>query len=63
MMNEGNIDRIVRVLVGLALLSLVFVGPRTPWGLVGFVLVATGLLGYCPLYRVLGIETCPPKRT
>lgn len=63
MMNAGNVDRIVRILVGLALISLVFVGPRTPWGLVGLVLVGTGLLGFCPLYRVFGIATCPAKRT
>lgn len=63
MMNAGNVDRIVRIFVGLALISLVFVGPRTPWGLVGLVLVGTGALGFCPLYRVFGITTCPAKRT
>lgn len=62
MMNAGNVDRIVRIFVGLALISLVFVGPRTPWGFVGVVLVATGVLGFCPLYRAFGITTCPPKR-
>ncbi|WP_050929159.1 YgaP family membrane protein [Aestuariivita boseongensis] len=59
--NEGTLDRSARILLGLILLSLVFVGPQTMWGLVGIVPLATGLLGYCPLYSVLGISTCPMK--
>jgi hypothetical protein len=58
MVNEGTLDRIVRVVAGVLLVSLVFVGPRTLWGLVGLVPIATGLVGFCPLYRVLGISTC-----
>ena len=60
--NEGTIDRVLRVLVGLALLSLVFFGPKTLWGLVGLVPLATGLAGTCPLYSLLGIRTCPMTR-
>jgi hypothetical protein len=56
--NEGTMDRVLRVSVGLALLSLAFVGPKTPWGFVGLILVATGLIGSCPLYTVLGMNTC-----
>lgn len=56
--NEGMIDRVVRTLVGIALLSLAFVGPKTLWGYVGLVPLATGLLGWCPLYTLLGISTC-----
>lgn len=56
--NEGNIDRVLRVLGGLALLSLVFIGPQTAWGYVGLVPLITGLAGYCPLYQILGIKTC-----
>ena len=48
----------LRVVLGLAILSLTFVGPQTLWGLVGLVPVATGLLGSCPLYTVLGVSTC-----
>ena len=59
MMNEGTIDRTLRVILGIALISLVLVGPRTLWGLVGLVPLATGLIGFCPLYRVLGLSTCP----
>lgn len=56
--NEGTIDRALRIVVGLAVLSLVFVGPQTAWGWVGLVPLATGLLGFCPLYSILGINTC-----
>ncbi len=58
MINEGAVDRTIRVIVGLAILSLAVVGPRSLWGLVGLGPLATGLVGYCPLYRVLGIRTC-----
>jgi hypothetical protein len=56
--NEGNVDRILRVLVGLAIISLVFVGPKTPWAWLGAIPVITGMAGWCPLYAVLGINTC-----
>lgn len=57
--NEGTIDRILRVILGIVLLSLVFVGPQTPWGWIGIVPLVTGLVGTCPLYSILGIRTCP----
>lgn len=60
--NEGTIDRVLRVLLGIALLSLVFFGPKTLWGLVGVIPILTGLAGFCPLYAVLGIRTCPMTR-
>ena len=60
--NEGKLDRILRVLFGLGLLSLVFVGPQTAWGYVGIIPLATGLFGFCPLYKVFGLNTCPLKR-
>jgi len=59
--NEGTIDRVLRVVVGLGILSLAFVGPQTPWGYVGLVPLATGLIGFCPLYAMLGIRTCSVK--
>ncbi len=59
--NEGSLDRTVRVVLGLVLLSVMFVGPRSWVGLVGLVPLATGLAGYCPLYRLLGIRTCPAE--
>lgn len=59
--NEGATDRVLRVILGLGLLSLVFVGPQTPWGWIGVVPLVTGLLGSCPLYTLLGLNTCPMK--
>ncbi len=67
--NEGMLDRTLRIVVGLVLLSLVVVGPQTLWGLVGIVPLLTGIVGYCPLYTALGVTTCagrarpqPPAR-
>jgi hypothetical protein len=57
--NEGTLDRVVRVVAGLAVLSLVFVGPKSWWGLVGLLPLGTGLVGFCPLYGLLGLRTCP----
>ena len=59
--NEHPIERVLRVIVGLGVLSLAFVGPKTPWGYLGLVPLATGLLGTCPLYTLLGWSTCPMK--
>ncbi len=61
MINEGLLDRALRVIVGAGVLSLVFIGPQTPWGYLGLVPLLTGLIGFCPLYTVLGIRTCPRK--
>lgn len=60
-LNEGSIDRVVRVLVGSVLLSLVFFGPQTWLGLIGIVPLLTGVVGFCPLYRVLGLSTRASK--
>lgn len=57
--NEGTVDRAIRVLLGLALLSIAFIGPKTPLGFIGIVPLLTGLVGSCPLYRIVGIKTCP----
>ncbi|MCO4812944.1 MAG: DUF2892 domain-containing protein [Gammaproteobacteria bacterium] len=59
--NEGKVDRILRVGLGLGLLSLVFIGPQTAWGWVGVVPLVTGLIGNCPLYSILGINSCGIK--
>ena len=59
--NEGTIDRVLRIIVGAGLLSLVFVGPQTAWGWVGVVPLATGIIGNCPVYSILGINTCGLK--
>ncbi len=61
-MNEGGLDRALRIALGIALLSLVFVGPRTAWGWIGLLPILTGVLGFCPVYSLLGLSTCPVKR-
>jgi hypothetical protein len=55
--NVGGIDRVIRIVVGLGLLSLVFVGPQTPWGWIGIVPLATALLGFCPINSIFKINT------
>ncbi len=60
--NEGTADRVFRVLLGLGLVSIVFVGPQTPWGWVGLIPLLTGLVGTCPLYALFGMNTCPAAR-
>ena len=62
MRNEGNIDRLIRVVFGLAVLALVFAGPQTPLGWIGLVPLLTGIFGFCPAYRLLGINTCGLRR-
>ncbi|MEX2468103.1 MAG: DUF2892 domain-containing protein [Gemmatimonadota bacterium] len=57
--NEHNVERVLRVVLGAGLISLVFVGPQTLWGWVGLIPLATGLSGTCPLYSILGVSTCP----
>jgi DUF2892 family protein len=59
--NEDSAERVVRILLGLGLLSLFFIGPKTYWGLIGAVPLFTGLIGTCPLYSVFGISTCRLK--
>jgi len=57
--NEHRVERVLRVLLGIGLLSIVFVGPQTYWGLIGIVPLVTGLIGTCPLYSLVGFSTCP----
>jgi hypothetical protein len=59
--NEGTIDRAVRVLAGLVLIALAVTGTIGVWGWIGIVPVATGLIGWCPAYTLLGISTCSLK--
>lgn len=56
--NVGTVDRALRIILGLALLSLVFIGPQTLWGLIGLVFIATGVFRFCPVYTLLGMNTC-----
>ncbi|MFQ5488068.1 MAG: DUF2892 domain-containing protein [Gammaproteobacteria bacterium] len=56
--NVGKVDKTLRIIIGLALISLVFVGPQTPWGWIGIIPLATALIGWCPLYKIIGANTC-----
>ena len=62
MFNVGIIDRVFRVVLGLVLLSLTYLGPRTMWGYIGFIPLMTGLIGHCPLYALIGFNTCSKNR-
>jgi Protein of unknown function (DUF2892) len=56
--NIGSLDRMLRIIVGLGAISLVFIGPQTPWGWLGLIPLATAALGWCPPYALLGLNTC-----
>lgn len=62
MTNVGGVDKVLRIVAGLILIALVFVGPQTPWGWIGLVPLVTGLVGFCPLYKIIGLNTCPVKK-
>ena len=59
--NVGGFDRLLRIVVGIVLIALVFVGPRTPWGWLGVIPLVTGLMRTCPAYSLFGISTCKVK--
>ena len=56
--NVGSVERVIRVVAGLAILSLAFLGPKSPWAFLGLVPLLTGLVGWCPPYAILRISTC-----
>jgi hypothetical protein len=56
-LNIASWERVLRILVGVTLLALAVVGPRTAWGLLGVVPLITGAMGVCPLYRAFGITS------
>jgi hypothetical protein len=60
--NVGTLDRIARIVIGLALLALTLTGTIGAWGWIGVVPLATAAFGNCPLYGVLGFSTCPVMR-
>ena len=60
--NEGTMDRAARVVGGIALIALAATGTVGVWGWIGIVPLATGALGWCPLYTLLGFNTCPMKK-
>jgi hypothetical protein len=61
--NVGGIDRIVRAVIGLALIALTWAGTISPWGWIGVMPLLTAALGFCPIYTMLGFSSCPMKKT
>lgn len=59
--NIGSTDRLVRVILGIGLLLIAFEGPHTAWGYLGLIPLITGIVGYCPLYHVLGRRSLPAR--
>ena len=60
--NVGGIDKTLRIVAGLALIGATVAGALPVWGYIGVVPLATGLMGFCPLYPLLGLSTCPLKK-
>ncbi len=60
--NIHNLERIFRILAGVVLVTLAFVGPANLWFLLGLIPLATGLIGWCPPYALFGINTCKLKK-
>jgi len=60
--NVGGIDRVLRIIVGALLVALAAMGTIGVWGYIGVVLLATGLVRFCPVYPLLGINTCPMEK-
>jgi len=56
--NVHKVERIVRVIIGISLVAMAFIGPANLWFLLGIIPLATGLLGWCPPYAIFGINTC-----
>ena len=59
--NVGSVDRLIRIIAGLVLLSLVIIGPKTPWGWLGLIPLATGIFKFCPVYFPFNISTLKKK--
>lgn len=60
--NVGGIDRILRIVLGLVLIGLAATGTVGLWGYIGVVPVLTGLFRFCPVYPLIGLNTCPMKQ-
>lgn len=60
--NIHPVERVIRVVVGVVLTTMAFIGPANPWFLLGMIPVLTGLVGWCPPYQMLGINTCNLKK-
>jgi len=62
-MNVGRLDQIIRIVIGVLFITLAYTGVIGVWGYVGIVPLLTGLMRWCPLYLMLGLQTCPLHET
>ncbi len=60
--NVGGIDKIIRIVAGIVLIALGIMGIGAPWTFIGIVPLATGLMGWCPAYLLIGANTCSPDK-
>jgi NADH:ubiquinone oxidoreductase subunit 4 (subunit M) len=60
--NVGGIDKVLRIVAGIALIAMAAMGVIGMWGYIGVVPLLTGLMGWCPAYTLLGIKTCPMQK-
>ena len=60
--NVGNMDRALRIIVGIILITLAATGIFAPWGWIGIIPLVTGIIKSCPLYSILGMNTCPMEK-
>ena len=56
--NIASTERIIRIIAGIMIISLAFVGPKSAWAYLGIIPLATGLIGWCPPYALFGFSTC-----
>lgn len=61
--NVGGIDKILRITAGIGLIGATVTGLIGPWGFLGIVPLVTGMVGWCPFYPLLGMNTCPAKKS
>lgn len=61
--NEGLLDRVIRIILGIVLIALAVTGRWAPWGWIGVIPLLTGIVGFCGLYQLIGIKTCPAQTT
>lgn len=61
--NEGVLDRAIRIILGIVLIALAVTGRWAPWGWIGVIPLLTGIVGFCGLYQLIGIKTCPAQTT
>lgn len=60
-MNVGMLDKVLRIIAGVVLIGLSLMGTIGIWGWIGIIPLVTGIMGWCPLYSIFGMNTCPTR--